>query len=706
LGNTITLTIKNEAQSFLEGTNFSSQKYLGIHEDEQDGKKGFTFRVWAPNALSVFLVGDFTNWWEHRIEMKQIDNTGIWEIFTSLPKLGELYKYQIKQANGQEVMKFDPFARKYENRPGEAAVVTGNLDYEWQDKDYFVNVKDSEKNIRKAMNNYELHAGKWRTHPEGTNYTFKELADELIPYILDMGYTHIEFMPLLEHPFGPTLGYQGMGYFATSSAFGSEEGLMYLVDKAHQNGIGVLMDFTPAFFSKNDGLFSYYDGTPQFEYKTRVRAKNKRWDARNFDVGKKEVQSFLISSALFWLKHFHLDGLRITALDSLLFRDQDGGAWTPNSDGGRDNYEGIAFLKKLNSAIAKAAPKAMMIGQNHTHGKRITGMIEHGGLGFDYKWNLSWTNDTLDLVEMDPIYRKFHFDLITYSFVNMFEEKYINTLSNADLWIESQSLVNRIFGTPAQKLSTMRLLSTYQMTFPGKKLSFMGNEWATDNLWTQEKSLSWQETRTEEEHVVFEHYTKAINHLYLTEPALWELDNVYGGIEIVDADNSDLSVFTYIRRAENPDDYLVIILNLTPVERPGFEVGVPNIGTYEEVFNTGVAEYGGEWTSGNKGLIHSENKPYKERYPATIKVDLPRLSAVILKPKETLSTLAREKVTEEIIDDIPLDVVKKKIFPNYVRMPNTEKRKTHPHRYYSLNRENYQLKNENFETKNKNKKED
>jgi 1,4-alpha-glucan branching enzyme len=639
--------VKGEARSpdksFVAGENFYAQQYLGAHREVREKASGYVFRVWAPNAQMVWLVGDFSDWWERQISMNKNQETGIWEIWTDLPSEGDFYKFKVKQANGREIMKIDPFARCFEQRPGDAAVIRTISKKAWQDEEWSLHKKHSDY-FNRPMNIYEVHASSWKQHEDGTPYRFSELKEELIPYLIEMNYTHVEFMPLMEHPLGESWGYQLIGYFALCSYYGTPEELQDFVEAAHRAGIGVLVDWVPGHFCQNEDTLTYYDGTPQFEYHDRNRARNVRWGAMNFDLGKPQVQSFLLSSALFWLEFYHLDGIRVDAVSNMLYRNYDEGPWTPNSEGGIENFEGLDFLKKLNVVVKLAQESALMIAEDSSSEIKITGMIEHGGLGFDYKWNLGWMNDTLKFYEMDPIYRKYHFDLLTFSFMYMFDENYILPFSHDEVVHGKKSLMHKMWGDRYKQFAGLRNMYVYLMTFPGKKLLFMGSEWGQFIEWKCDHGLEWVdlEDSMNKKH---QYFTKYLNKFYQEHPALWENDHSYKGLEVVDADNKEQSILSIIRKGNNPKDFLLIILNMTPVEHRNFYIGVPYWGVYEEVLNTEMQEFGGTWTKGNAPM---QTYPWDwKEFPCQIKLTLPAQGAVILQPKEIELILPKQVLEQK-----------------------------------------------------------
>lgn len=619
--------IANDKKAFLTGENFYLQHLLGAHREEH----GYIFRVWAPNALGVFLVGDFNDWQDWAMEKDP--DTGIWQIYCEEANEGDLYKFKVRQADGREILKIDPFAVRFEKRPGDAAELYNFPDKKWKDGLWRGRSKRSNP-FKRPLNIYEMHASSWKHHEDGTPYRFAELKDELIPYLVEMNYTHVEFMPLMEHPLGRSWGYQLIGYFALSSYFGTPAEFQDFVEECHLNNIGVFVDWVPGHYCINDDTLPYYDGTPQFEYTDPDRAKNNRWGSINFDLGKPQVQSFLISSAMFWIEMFHIDGIRVDAVSSMIYRDYDEGPWTPNHEGGNRNYEGVYFLQKLNAVIKLAHPNILMIAEESSSDTQITGMIESGALGFDFKWNMGWMNDVLRFYEMDPIFRKDHFNLITFSFMYMMQENFILPLSHDEVVHGKKSLMHKMWGDRYKQFAQLRNLYTYFMTHPGKKLLFMGSEWGQFLEWKFDEGLEWGDLG-DSLNQSMQHFTATLNDFYKNQPALWELEESYDTIEIIDADNTAESILSFIRQGKRKKDFLIVILNMTPVERRDFQIGVPYPGTYKEVWNTEMEEFGGTWTKANVDC-QTELGDFKQ-YQQVIKTTVPALGALILKP-ESINT--------------------------------------------------------------------
>ena len=634
-GKTINSTLLNwekeeelAIKTFGTGENFQCQKYFGCHSCKRDQKNGFIFRVWAPNAQQVWLVGDFNNW-DESIPMTFWKEYGVWIVFSDKPISGSLYKYKVKQQNGEIVYKIDPFALRFEKRPADASIVYQIPKRKWRDGLWFGRKKRSNY-FKRPLNIYEVHASSWKHDKQGNPYTFEKLTEELIPYVREMGYTHIEFMPLMEHPLGMSWGYQLTGYFAVSSYYGTPEEFQLFVETCHLANIGVLVDWVPGHFCINYDALAYYDGTPQFEYYDQIRAQNVRWGALNFDLGKPEVQSFLISNALFWLETFHLDGIRVDAVSNMIYRDYDEGPYLPNHEGGNTNLEGVYFLQKLNAVIKALHPEVIMIAEESSAETKITGKIEDS-LGFDFKWNMGWMNDTLRFYEMDPIYRKDQFQLITFSFTYMFNEQFVLPLSHDEVVHGKKSLMHKMWGDRYRQFAQLRNLYVYFMTHPGKKLLFMGSEWGQFLEWKYDDGLEWSDL-SDELNQKMHYFTHYLNQFYKEQRSLWELETGYETLEMIDADNKEDTVLSFIRKGKSKNDFLVVILNFTPVERYDFPIGVPYEGVYEELLNSEMLEYGGTWTTGNPAR-KTIASPYKH-LNYQIKTIVPAFGALILKLKK------------------------------------------------------------------------
>ena len=613
--------------TFGRGDNFHLQEYLGAHKETRGEQEGFTFRVWAPNAQAVDLIGDFTDWEARKIPMVRNEG-GVWEVFCSDAKEGDIYKYLVTRQNGHQVQKIDPLALWMEKRPNTGSIIKTIPEKNWKDGLWRARRKKLGFKER-PVNIYEVHAGSWKRNEDHSSYTFKQLKEELIPYLVEMNYTHVEFMPVMAHPLGLSWGYQLMGYFALEQTYGSPEEFQDFVEECHLNNIGVIVDWVPGHFIINDDALAYYDGTPTFEYQDEHRAHNYGWGALNFDLGKNQVQSFLISSLKFWIDTYHLDGIRVDAVSNMLYLDYDSGPWTPNIDGGNLNYEGVHFLRRLNAIIKNEHPDVMMIAEESSAGQKITGPEEEGGLGFDYKWNMGWMNDILRFYEEDPIYRKFDFNLVTFSFMYAFSENFLLPFSHDEVVHGKKSLMHKMWGDRYNQFAGLRNLLTYQICHPGKKLLFMGSEFGQFLEWKSEEQLEWGNLE-DEMNAKMSRFTSQLNHFYKEHKELWEIDDSFDGLEIIDADNRDQSVLSMVRK-NRKGELLVCVFNMAPVERKDFTIGVPVSAVYEEIWNTELEEWGGVWKEHNP-TVQSQEGLWKD-YEQTLTFTLPALGASIWKVK-------------------------------------------------------------------------
>ena len=623
---------KEALYTFGIGENFHIQQYFGVHCDHQEDKDGYIFRVWAPNAELVQLIGDFTEWRNEPLQMTK-NEAGVWEVFTDLPKEGQLYKYLVTRKGGQVVEKMEPVALYLEERPGTAAVVKILEDKKWKDGLWMGRRKRFGFKQR-PVNIYEVHANSWKKDETGKPYQFKELKEELIPYLVKMNYTHVEFMPLMAHPLGMSWGYQLMGYFAFEHTYGTPEDFQDFVEACHQNNIGVIVDWVPGHFTQNDDALAYFDGTPTYEYQDHHRAHNYRWGALNFDLGKNQVQSFLISSALFWIEFYHIDGIRVDAVSNMLYLDYDDGPWSPNQFGGNRNIEGYNFLRRLNGIVKYHHPDVMMIAEESTAATPITKPLSEDGCGFDYKWNMGWMNDILRFFAEDPIYRQYDFNLVTFSFMYAFNENFILPFSHDEVVHGKKSMMHKMWGDRYNQFAGLRTLYTYQICHPGKKLLFMGSEFGQFLEWKYDHELEWGNLDEEDKlNLKMQGFTSHLNQFYKEHKALWQIDDSYEGLEIIDADNTAESVLSFIRKNDK-GDMLICIFNMTPVERRDFTIGVPVAGIYEEVLNTELEAFGGVWKEGNPN-VRTQTGLWKH-YQNTLTFTLPALGASIWKIKRRL----------------------------------------------------------------------
>ena len=604
--------------------------FLGSHKSRYKGKIGICFNVWAPNAKNVYLVGDFNDWNKEVYPMENIEGSGIWTIFLTNAKQGQAYKYNVIGCDGVSRMKSDPYAVFSEKRPNTASIIYTNDNYKWNDRKW---QREKQKIVHdnSPMNIYEVHLGSWKRKWDGEFFSYEELY-EMIEYVKDMGYTHIELMPITEHPLDESWGYQTIGYYSSTSRYGTPTEFKAFIDKCHENGIGVILDFAYSHFCKDaHGLYKF-DGSAQFEYSDPLKAENIGWGTAHFDLGKPEVNSFLISNVLYWFNEYHIDGIRVDAVSSMLYLDYDIGEWRPNKYGGRENLEAIDFLKRLNKIVYTTVNNPIIIAEESTAWPMVTGATYSGALGFTYKWNMGWMNDTLKYMEMDPIYRKHHHELITFSFMYAFSENFILPLSHDEVVHGKKSLLDKMPGDPWQKFASLRTLYAYYMMHPGKKLLFMGSEFGQGLEWRYAYGLEW-ELLEREPHMKMKDYVKDLNHLYKNEKALHEIDNTYEGFDFIDPHNSEQSIITLMRKGKNERDFIIAVINFTPVVRYNYKIGVPYEGVYEEVFNTDNEKY---WGS-NQTMESSELTSYPEKWHNKdnhIRIKVPPLGATFIKGKE------------------------------------------------------------------------
>ncbi|HLA47870.1 MAG: 1,4-alpha-glucan branching enzyme [Nitrospinae bacterium RIFCSPLOWO2_02_FULL_39_110] len=617
---------------FNEGNHLQIYEKLGAHIMDLDGITGVHFSVWAPNAKRVSVIGDFNRWDGRRHPMRILGNSGIWELFIPGLKEGDIYKFEIKTRHNHLLIKSDPYAFYSEVRPKSASVVWDINKYKWNDSEWLEN-RDKTTPLNKPLSIYEVHLGSWARKVEENNrfLTYREIAHLLVDYIKNTGYTHIELLPIMEHPFDASWGYQVTGYFAPTSRFGTPEDFMYFIDYCHQNNIGVIVDWVPAHFPRDGHSLIQFDGTALYEHEDPKKGAHPDWGTLIFNYGRHEVRNFLTSNVLFWCKKYHLDGLRVDAVASMLYLDYSKrhGEWVPNTYGGRENLEAIDFLKKMNEVIHAEFPGIMTIAEESTSWGGVSRPTYLGGLGFTFKWNMGWMHDILDFFSKDPIYRKHHHNNLTFAMLYAFHENFILVLSHDEVVHGKASLLSKMPGDFWQKFANLRLLLSYMYAQPGKKLLFMGGDIGQWNEWNHNRSLDWHLLQYEP-HSKLQSFIKDLNHLYRSEPAMREVDFEYSGFEWIDFHDWERSIISFIRWGKDPDNHLVFVFNFTPAPRFNYKIGVPSHCFYEEVLNSDSDVYYGS-NLGNQGGKWSNQVSWQGK-PCSLKITLPPLSAVVFKP--------------------------------------------------------------------------
>lgn len=614
---------------FNEGKLHQGYHVLGSHCAQLDGIQGIRFAVWAPNAKRVSVVGDF-NRWDGRIHMMVTHGlSGVWELFIPDLPQGILYKFEILSVSGELLLKTDPYANAFELRPNTAARAGAAVKHLWQDGQWLAQRKHWDW-LHQPLNIYEIHVGSWKRHPDGRFYSYRDLVQYLIPYLLNMNYTHVELMPISEHPLDESWGYQTTGYFAASSRFGSPDDLCYFIDCCHQAGIGVLLDWVPAHFPQDSFALAHFDGTALYEHEDPRLGFHQDWGTHIFNYGRNEVKSFLLSSAHYWLSQFHFDGLRVDAVASMLYLDysRKAGEWLPNKYGGRENLEAIDFLRELNIMVHEAFPGALTLAEESTSWPGVSRPVYLGGIGFSMKWNMGWMNDTLSFFRNDPVHRRYELNQLTFSQLYAYSENFMLPFSHDEVVHGKGSLLDKMPGDVWQKFANLRLLLTYQMTSPGKKLNFMGNEFAQGREWRSSWELEWAQLAIEQ-HRGIQSASRDLNKLYRELPALYEQEFEQAGFSWLDCHDAERTLLSFIRRGRN-SEVAVVALNLTPVPRNRYRIGLPYNCAYREIFNSDSSFYGGS-NVGNGMGIHAEHTPWMGQ-PFSAEVELPPLAGIILIP--------------------------------------------------------------------------
>lgn len=613
---------------FAEGRHLHIYRHLGAHPTHIDGIEGILFATWAPNASRVSVIGDFNQWDGRRHPMRSLGGSGIWELF--IPGLGDgtLYKFEIKNRHsGISTAKSDPYAQQLELRPRTASVAREVSEYEWQDSDW-LKQREAYDWLHQPMSIYECHLGSWQRDENEGFLNYREIAHRLVDYVKQTGFTHIELLPITEHPLDASWGYQTTGYFAPTRRFGSANDFRYFVDYCHRNDIGVMLDWVPAHFPKDEHGLARYDGSPLYEHEDPRRGEHRDWGTLIYNYGRNEVKNFLLASAIFWLEEFHLDGLRVDAVASMLYLDysREHGDWIPNQHGGNENIEAIEFFRQLNTETHANFPGTLIMAEESTAWPQVTRPTNIGGLGFSMKWNMGWMHDSLDYLAHDPVHRHYHHDRLTFGLLYLFTENFILPFSHDEVVHGKGSMINKMPGDEWQRFANLRLLYTYMFTYPGKKLLFMGCEFGQGTEWNHDKALDWYVLQYPH-HAGVKQLVADLNRLYKQQPALHQFDFDYSGFAWIDCHDTDQSVLSYLRKSDT--ESVIVILNFTPVIRESYRIGVPEAGEYEIILNSDSRFYAGS-DAGGADKIVSENTAWMNQ-PASLELTLPPLAGLVLK---------------------------------------------------------------------------
>ncbi len=616
---------------FNEGNHWHAYRMLGARVHEVDGIAGVLFAVWAPNAERVSVIGDFNHWDGRCHPMRVRGGSGVWELFIPDLEPGALYKFEIRNRHTGDIqVKADPYGQQFELRPNTASIIN-HSEYQWSDAPWVATRQECDWQ-HKPMSIYEVHLGSWQHGPEGELLNYRELAHRLVDYVKEMGFSHIELLPITEHPYDPSWGYQATGYYAPSSRFGTPDDFRYFVDYCHQSGIGVFLDWVPAHFPKDAHGLGRFDGEPLYEHSDPRKGEHIDWSTLIFNYSRHEVRNFLLSSALYWLEEMHIDGLRVDAVASMLYLDysREEGEWIPNEYGGRENIEAIDFLRQLNTVVHDQYPGVMMMAEESTSWPMVSRPVYAGGLGFDMKWNMGWMNDTLSYIEEEPVHRKYHHNKLTFSMLYAFTENFLLPFSHDEVVHGKQNMLTKMPGDEWQRHANLRLLYTYMFTHPGKKLLFMGCEFGQGIEWNSKQQLDWYVLEYPL-HRGLQKAVKDLNQLYHNTPALyhWEFD--WQGFDWIDCNDADQSILSFVRKGAN-GEVAIVVVNFTPVPRQGYRIGVPYGGQYNEVFNSDAEIYGGS-NVGNGGTLNAEEIPWMNQ-PCSVSLTVPPLAGIVLVPAQ------------------------------------------------------------------------
>jgi 1,4-alpha-glucan branching enzyme len=612
---------------FLEGKHWHAYRVLGAHQHEINGIQGVLFATWAPQAERVSVVGEFNQWDGRQHPMRARGDSGVWEIFIPAINAGDLYKFEIRnRENGSLHLKMDPYAQQTELRPGTASVVAKTSEYVWDDSAWMEQRKKTDW-LHQPHSVYEVHLGSWQRHQHGEFLNYRDYAEQLVPYVKKMGFTHIELLPITEHPLDISWGYQTTGYFSPSSRFGKPDELRYLIDQCHQNNIGVILDWVPGHFPKDSHGLANFDGSALYEHADPRQGEHQDWGTLIFNYGRAEVSNFLLSSAFFWLEEFHIDGLRVDAVASMLYLDysRKEGQWIPNEYGGRENLEVIKFLQHMNSVLHQEHPGCIVAAEESTSYPMVSRPAHMGGLGFSMKWNMGWMHDILEYIKQDPIHRQHHHDSLTFGLLYAFTENFVLPFSHDEVVHGKGSMLNKMPGDEWQRFANLRLLYTFMFTYPGKKLLFMGSEFAQGTEWNCEKALDWY-VLDYPKHQGMQTLVADLNKLYTSTPALYRHDFDPHGFEWLDCNNREHSVLSYLRKDE--EGYVITLFNFTPVTRENYRIGVPEATDFKVIFNSDSEFYGGE-NNGSSIVLHAEKTPWSDQ-PYSITLTLPPLAGMVI----------------------------------------------------------------------------